>query len=989
MNSNIDNRQMPIFISSTFQDMQGERDCLMKHVFPKLKELAARRSVTLTPIDLRWGVTQEESKSGKVVELCLHEIDRCRPFFIGILGERYGWSPQFEDISANSMLLDQYQWLKEDIDNGLSLTEIEMQYAVLRQQNHGYAFFFIKFPQQESTSEDDRVKKLADSIRSKGVDLCELTNDDMRINADQRCFYSYYKTPEDLAMKVEDAFVKLFQILFPKVDNQDEWSRERTAQQAYLHELTNIYVPTVNNERISYYLDRMTSKYEMISSNEDCYYGKSAFMANWIKERQEKDSCDIVYHFIGVGYLGGNYKRILKRLCLEVSALYGAEAKEGDDAKYDRDYGRILSQLLQNTEIRKPLFIILDGLQHLSDDDSKMLNWFPVLPDNAFMIVTAPRHDMSYEAYRRRYDAAFLLDPFEEEEELLFIDRYLQKFGKRLSPAQLDRIISAYRSAGLPPTGGKDILTLKLLLNELVVFGSYELLGRRIAYYCENNLSHFFPRMLERWEKDFGSDTVRLVLSLIVHSRAGLTETEILDITKATPSQWSGLYYTILHLLTLKGGKYYIDKDLVAKEITKRYVSWERDTRQSIIEYFRNSQDNRAVEECLFQYYKLQDYDSLYDIIIRLDVFSHLFDSSGVAELLPYWKALHSFYGRRRFRIAAYARQEIPIEEKYARILADIAQFAIQVLGDTESARLLLLKSKEILDSVVHCDYHTMAQVYSGLGDYDNALDCIDKELALRGIFDTYLGDDMTRLNLISEKGSILFKLGKIRQASELWKQTLDKVILIVGEVSLPVSSIYRNLAAAYQVLGHDDLCKEFIERTMVILKKTVGEEHAFMGDALFLYGTYHEGVGHLVEAHDYYQKALDIYQRCHPENHWQVLQTKDAVDRMECSMPEDEFLRIVDFYEGIVDDLYLVGEGREDGIPEYEYKFRYKHDCYIEKDRYVYGPSNHHIYICVDSSGKYVSCGKAFDNLRDAQVDYLVSLCTFYKEYCTYKNIE
>ena len=117
---------MPVFISSTFQDMHDERDALIKKTFPKLKVFAAQRMVTLTPIDLRWGVTEKEAKSGKVLELCLNEIERCQPFFIGILGTRYGWCPQLEDLKANNMLLDQYEWLRGDIENGLSITEMEM-----------------------------------------------------------------------------------------------------------------------------------------------------------------------------------------------------------------------------------------------------------------------------------------------------------------------------------------------------------------------------------------------------------------------------------------------------------------------------------------------------------------------------------------------------------------------------------------------------------------------------------------------------------------------------------------------------------------------------------------------------------------------------------------------------------------------------------------------------------------------------------------------
>ena len=67
-------RSIRIFISSTFQDMQSERDMLVTKVFPRLRQIAYERNVTLTEVDLRWGITEEEAKSSKVVEICLDEI---------------------------------------------------------------------------------------------------------------------------------------------------------------------------------------------------------------------------------------------------------------------------------------------------------------------------------------------------------------------------------------------------------------------------------------------------------------------------------------------------------------------------------------------------------------------------------------------------------------------------------------------------------------------------------------------------------------------------------------------------------------------------------------------------------------------------------------------------------------------------------------------------------------------------------------------------
>lgn len=53
-------RQIRVFISSTFRDMQKGRDVLVKIIFPQLSKICEARAVTFTEIDLRWDVTQEE-----------------------------------------------------------------------------------------------------------------------------------------------------------------------------------------------------------------------------------------------------------------------------------------------------------------------------------------------------------------------------------------------------------------------------------------------------------------------------------------------------------------------------------------------------------------------------------------------------------------------------------------------------------------------------------------------------------------------------------------------------------------------------------------------------------------------------------------------------------------------------------------------------------------------------------------------------------------
>ncbi len=87
-----------IFISSTFNDFTLERNALHRTVFPKAALLCHQHGCAFQAIDLRWGISQQDSQDYSTLGICLNEIDRCqrvtpRPNFIFLAGERYGWRP--------------------------------------------------------------------------------------------------------------------------------------------------------------------------------------------------------------------------------------------------------------------------------------------------------------------------------------------------------------------------------------------------------------------------------------------------------------------------------------------------------------------------------------------------------------------------------------------------------------------------------------------------------------------------------------------------------------------------------------------------------------------------------------------------------------------------------------------------------------------------------------------------------------------------------
>jgi telomerase protein component 1 len=87
--------------------MHGERDLLTRVVFPELRARARALHINVIEVDLRWGLTEEDTKSNRTLEICLREVDKCN-FFVGLLGTRYGYVP---DVYAVPDEPD-FDWLK-------------------------------------------------------------------------------------------------------------------------------------------------------------------------------------------------------------------------------------------------------------------------------------------------------------------------------------------------------------------------------------------------------------------------------------------------------------------------------------------------------------------------------------------------------------------------------------------------------------------------------------------------------------------------------------------------------------------------------------------------------------------------------------------------------------------------------------------------------------------------------------------------------------
>ena len=81
----------------------------------------------------------------------MEEIKNCRPYFIGLLGERYGWVPD----GFAPELVESEPWLAEHLN--YSVTELEILHGVLRNPSMAeHAFFYLRDPAYVQTVPEEQ-----------------------------------------------------------------------------------------------------------------------------------------------------------------------------------------------------------------------------------------------------------------------------------------------------------------------------------------------------------------------------------------------------------------------------------------------------------------------------------------------------------------------------------------------------------------------------------------------------------------------------------------------------------------------------------------------------------------------------------------------------------------------------------------------------------------------------------------------------------------
>lgn len=581
-------RLVRVFVSSTFQDMHAERDYLNRIVWPELRSRSLRRGVEFVAIDLRWGVTREDSERGAVA-ICLGEIERCH-YVVGLIGGRYGWVPSRDQVPAD--LVAKSSGLDAE---GLSVTELEIRHAFaalpprrtlfyLREADvTAGAGFVAAFSETDSTRRD-RLEALRQVIAGQpgvvsrnyratfeGIRLAPgllpdtLSKTERRIlddgvigldelagaSAALQRLVSDYGTPalgglEAWGTQVQEALWSAIEQDFPLVPSgPSAEASDRSSHEQFLVERTALFVGRdAAIARVLAYTRGDSQSLPLLVTG-DAGSGKSALLAECARRCREQHRDTLVLpYFIGGAPGSTSPAAMVRSLC---AALQRQRRFAGDIPSDTNELFRAFPTFVERAASGGPLILLLDALNQLdADAGGHDLAWLPPLwPSGVRVILSTAGGDVLERLVQHLPDEQILrLEPMSDTERVALVEELLARRGKRLTSDQLAHLLDLAQrpDAGLP-------LYITVAIEELSLFGHYEALDARIDR-LPPTLTALFDQVLVRVEQDHGRPMAELVLRLLAASRSGMLESEILDLLESRQPgfarmRWIRLYRSL------------------------------------------------------------------------------------------------------------------------------------------------------------------------------------------------------------------------------------------------------------------------------------------------------------------------------------------------------------------------------------------------------------------------------------------------------------
>eukprot|EP01122_Echinamoeba_exundans_P016140 TRINITY_DN808_c0_g1_i1.p1 TRINITY_DN808_c0_g1~~TRINITY_DN808_c0_g1_i1.p1 ORF type:complete len:1561 (+),score=259.18 TRINITY_DN808_c0_g1_i1:149-4831(+) len=581
-----------VFISSTFKDMHGERDYLTRYVFPELQERCDKLRVNIHAVDLRWGITEEDTSNA--LEICLSEVDSCRPFFLGLLGDRYGWRPDQYVVPDEP----RFDWIKA-MPPGLSITHLEMYSGALRNVDASNYVFCLRDPDfLRDVPVQNRDDFTTESVEHR-YNLDKL-REDIRTKCDPALVYDQYPCSwggvvdgKPLTTSLERFGKFVTEALWRHIEKHfgqqetveaDELTAERLLHEQFIESHSRNFVGRGSfiSSLVSY-CDSNKPPTEVVRPMVvigEPGAGKTSLMSSFVSQyssaMKNNEDTFVLFHFVGAAPGSTNIRHVLSRLVHEITLKFGDDDAKRALASLPEEYKDLKAhflELVKNFGKTKPLcrlVLILDALNQLEDSyQAHSLDWLPEdLPHNVRIVASTLRGAV-YDAFERRPIEKLPVGGLSRAECIEIVEKTLGEYRKKLTSQQMDLLLR--KSDSTKP------LYLVVACEELRVFGVFEKLTDRIKS-MSDNVQSLFAEVLERLEGDHGEELVKTTMAFIACSRGGLLEDEMLHLLgnetdgPIPQSVWSRLFRALKAYLRPSGDVIDFFHQQLPKAVSRRYL---------------------------------------------------------------------------------------------------------------------------------------------------------------------------------------------------------------------------------------------------------------------------------------------------------------------------------------------------------------------------------------------------------------------------------
>lgn len=641
-------RIIPVFISSTFKDMQGERDYISYFVFPRLNNVLKRYHIQVVCVDLRAGINtddmDEAAVESKVLEVCMGEIRRTKPFFIGLLGNRYGWVPGETPINYKE---ESKSITEMEINSGFFLNKTSSEFIFLERSSEIYE----KLDKSHRADYDDTVSE--NELASKNYQKLARLKIKIKEEAKRRGLSDHYKlytaTWNGSSMDgLEEFGNQIYNTLLSEIQKYIKdipVDTPETVVEDFQNEILieslcrNIYYREEPTQDI---LRKTLQEGESLVLTGETGCGKTCQYAMLVQELKKRADIIPLYHSTSCSVACQDIKFMLLRWIRQLEKTL--KVPYTDTSSYsEEELIAAYQNIVRITSRQRKVVMLIDGVDAFKNcNTARYLTFFSRgKNENVTLIATASSAYVQPLLQYNRLISEWTIPPFDMQDAKNVIKLQEGLLQKELHPEVINALLSKKAAKGFcyqSPLWLELAIRIMCLMNSQDFIRLYqkehfsikELQLDRMATMPED-ISQLFEVYLQHLTSVYG-DVVTKTMGWINHSLNGLSEETLAHLYG---SCWNALNFTIVRTylssflmenqwdrvwsFTHPGLKtslqqiemdyrsvadYYWHRYVANKTVTDNilYYLYKANATDCLRNYYlksRENQDNRLISECI------------------------------------------------------------------------------------------------------------------------------------------------------------------------------------------------------------------------------------------------------------------------------------------------------------------------------------------------------------------------------------------------------